>query len=508
MKLTVADYRKLEGRLNDLEATNKSLNEENETFKAKELEAKKAKEAEEVEKEKAAKEKADKEKQDEKENKEKLLGSEEGRTTGGYQPMNRSNSDESRCKSYFGVSNVKDLINVNTEAQGYRNVPRELKSLVCQMKKEFQNARFIAQMFYGDPLDKIGASESQDRFGKCKNILESYYAKNVLIPRIKSFGTGVVGGGAEWIPTAISSTYIPELELDRELVGALRQIDMPTSPYELPTAGDFTKARRIAENTSMTDASFTTGKITFTASKYGEYFIIPEEVNEDSIIGILELAKMELTNAHLRSYESCVINGTKIGTVHIDSDTQAGAADLAEKQFHGLRYYGIQNSANGGTYDYLNGAITDAKLRAHRKELGKFGVNPLDLIWIVGPSAYNGMMGTDNVVTVDKMADKATVLKGQLGSYAGTPIMQSGFMREDLNATGVYDGVTTDRTGLLLIHKDRWYWAVRRPIRMALREALSKDDRYEIASYSRVDFQGTPNGANEKTVSYGINVPS
>jgi HK97 family phage major capsid protein len=505
MKLTVADYRKLEERLNALESTNKSLQEENEGFKAKEADAQKEKEAADAEKAKADREKADREKAEEESNRQKLL---EGQRAPMQKPISHVNTDESRCKSFFGVSNVKDLISVNTEDKKFRRVPAELKALACEIKKEFQNARMIAQMFYGDPMDKIGAHESQDRFPSCPNILESYYGKNILAPRLKAFGTGISGGGAEWIPTAIASTYIPEVELDRELVGALRQIDMPTSPYELPTASDFTKARRIAENTSMTDTSFTTGKVILTASKYGEYFIIPEEVNEDSIVGILDLARMELTNAHLRAYESCVINGTKIGTTHIDSDTQAGAADLAEKQFHGLRYYGIQNSANGGTYDYLNGAISDAKLRAHRKELGKFGVNPLDLLWIVGPSAYNGVMGTDNVVTIDKLGDKATVLKGQLGTYAGTPIMQSGFMREDLNASGVYDGVTTDRTGLLLVHKDRWYWGVRRPIRMALREALSKDDRYEIASYSRVDFQGHPQGADEITVSYGINVPS
>lgn len=487
MKLTYADYRKLESRLEEIVKVNNDLNEKISGYEKKE-------------------------KDTEEENKKLLLENDpETKTKKAPEIMTREtsyNSDESRAMREFGCTNVKSLAEINTADPKYNDIPKSSKILVRQLKKEIQNARMIAQMFYGDPLDKVGDTEAQDRFGKCQNLLESHYGKHILAPRLKAFGTSISGGGQEYIPTLISSSYIPEVELDRELVGALRQVDMPSSPYELPTAGGFQKARRIAENTTITDASFTTGKITFTASKFGEYYIIPEELNEDSIVGILDLARQELTEAHLRAYESCVINGTKIGTVHIDSDTEAGAADLAEKQFHGLRYYGIQNSVAGGTYDYLNGAIDDAKLRAHRKSLGKFGVNPLDLIWLAGPSAYLQMVGTDNVVTVDKMGPNATILTGMLGSYAGTPIMQSGFMREDLNATGVHDGVTTDRTGLLLLHKSRWYWGVRRPIRMALREAKSADDRYEIASYSRVDFQGHAQSASEIGVSYGLNIPA
>ena len=205
-----------------------------------------------------------------------------------------------------------------------------------------------------------------------------------------------------------------------------------------------------------------------------------------------------------------LVNGVEFGTAHIDSDTQAGSAELAEKQFHGFRKLAIDNSANGSTVDFGNAAIVDAKLREMRLGMGKFGINPADLVWIPGSTAYLQMLGTDNVVTVDKMGSNATILKGQLGSYDGIPISQTGYMRNTLNAAGVHDGLTTDRTGILLIHRMRLYWATRRAIRMVVRPSKSADDRIEMASYSRVDFQAhaQSDAETELTIMYGHNIPA
>lgn len=421
---------------------------------------------------------------------------------------NSANSDESKALRYFGCGHVKDLVKVNTAHPRFRYVPSHLKMMVMALKDDVENARAVAQIFHGAPMDRSEGSGkgNEDAVVKIKNLCESRLAKEQLIPKLKAFGSTVVGGGDEWVPTLISETYIPEFELERELMGQLRMIDMPSSPFQLPTATGLTIARRATEGTTATDSQFTTGKIDLNAKKFLEYYILPEELNEDSIVPILEFARGELTQAHLRAIETALINGTQFGTAHIDSDTQAGAADLAQKQWHGFRKYAIANSANGVVVDFGNAFPTDALLRQMRTRMGALGVNPRDCIWIPGSASYNGMLGTDNVVTVEKYGPQATVLTGALTSYAGAPIVVSGFMREDLNATGVYDGVTTNRTGLLFVHKRRWYMGTRRAIRMAIRPARSADDRYEMASYSRFDFTGHAQSASEKGVVYGVNV--
>lgn len=429
--------------------------------------------------------------------------------TGGYsggQPRGVG-ADEQKALAYFGCASAKDLLNVDTGAQKFNWVDPQLKRMVIQFKHDFQTARAIAQIFHDGVYDHIGATEKQDRFARVPSMTETYFFKNVLAPKLKAFGTGVSGGGAEWIPTMLASSYISEFEMERQLVGALKQINMPSSPYEIPT-NKFTTARKGTEGVTATESSFNTDKLTFQAKKFLEYYIFPEELNEDSAPDIIALGRSELSEAHERAFETAIINGVQSPTVHLDSDTQAGAADLAEKQWTGLRKKAIVNSANGATVDFLNAAVGDVKLRQMRQRLGKLGVKPTDLLWLPGSVSYLQMLGTDNVVTVDKMGAMATVVKGMLGAYEGIPIMQTGFMREDLNATGVYDGITVDRTGILLIHKNRWYFATRRPIRLAIRPSKSADDRIEMASYSRTDFVGHVQStrAVELGVVYGLNI--
>jgi HK97 family phage major capsid protein len=413
-----------------------------------------------------------------------------------------ANSDEQKALSYFGVNHVKDIFEVDTGAPQYAWVPEHLKGMVKQLKNDLETARAISQMFYGDGWDKIGSTEAQDRVASCKNIGESYFFKNVLAPKLKAFGTGVVGGGAEWVPTVLSSTYISEMELGREFVGMLKQVNMPQSPYELPTNG-YTVARGGSEGVTATDSSFSTGKLAFSAKKFQEYYIFPEELSEDSAPDIVALGRNELTQAHLRAFETALINGDADGT-HQDADTQAGAADLAEKQLDGLRKIAL---AQGKTVNF-GAAVSDTKLREMRAAMGKFGVNPSDLVWVASAKGYLQMLGTNNVVTVDKMGPNATILKGQLGSYEGIPIVQSGFLRSDMDATGVNILPGDATTGMLLVHRPRLYWATRRPIRLAIRPSRSADDRIEMASYSRVDFQlhSSDFATGESPVVYGINI--
>jgi HK97 family phage major capsid protein len=421
----------------------------------------------------------------------------------------RVGSAEQKALASFGCRDVRGLLTVNTGSERFKWVDEATKKMVVNLKHEFETARIIAQLFYDQKWDHVGVEKSgkTDRFARLPSMMETYYFKNMVEPKLKAFGTGVSGGGAEWIPTAIASTYISEFELIRQIVGAVKQVNMPTSPYELPT-NTFTTARKGTENVTATDSSFTTDVLQFNAKKFLEYYIFPEELNEDSAPDIVALGRSELSEAHERAFETSMINGTEPPTAHIDSDTDAGAADLAEKQYDGLRKLAIDNSANGATTDFGNAIVSDANLRLMRARLGKLGVNPNNLLWIPGSTSYLQMLGTDNVVTVDKMGNAATILKGMLGAYQGIPIMQTGFMREDLNATGVHDGITVDRTGILLIHRSRWYFGTRRPIRLAIRPSRSADDRIEMASYSRVEFLGHPQTVNETElgVSYGFNI--
>jgi hypothetical protein len=280
---------------------------------------------------------------------------------------------------------------------------------------------------------------------------------------------------------------------------------MASNPYELPIVSGVTKGRKIAENTAITDSNFSTSKITFSAQKIGEYYIIPEELNEDSAPAIYQLGTSELVLSLKRAAEAAIINGDNDGT-HIDSDTQAAAADVAEKLWKGLRRQALANTANGGTTDFGNAVISETNLRVMRQRMKKFGVNPSELVWFVDPVGLQQMMVLPSVATIEKYGSAATVVSGELGKYQGIPIVTSEFLRSDLNATGVYDGVTTNRSGLLLVNMRRFWIGMRRPIRVKIQEDLPGQDRWLMAAYTRKDFQGHAQSASEVSVAYGYNI--
>lgn len=424
---------------------------------------------------------------------------------GGSLPIAGGYSDESRALKFFGCSNPAQLIQVNTGLPRFKNVPQELKQVVIDLKDAVNTARFTSQMFYGEKLDTIGSTAENDRVSRVKGMLDHNFGRNELAPRLKAFGSTVAGGGDEWVPTLIASQYIEEYQLDRAVEDKFQEIAMASNPYQLPTQSGVTKARKIAENTGMTDANFNTGVLTFTATKLAEYFILPEELNEDSAPAIYQLATREVVEAQRRAVEAAIINGDNDGT-HIDSDTQALGADVAEKIWKGLRRQALANSAGGGTTDFSNAAVSETNLRIMRQRMKKFGVNPRELIWFVDPVVLNQMLLLQSVATIDKYGSQATVVTGELARYQGVPIVTSEYLRSDLNATGVYDGITTNRTGLLLVNMRRWFVGMRRPIRVKIMEDLPNQDRWLMASYQRKDFQGFAQSASEVSVSYGYNV--
>ncbi len=418
---------------------------------------------------------------------------------------NRTGSDEARALAAFGCSHVKSLMNVNVADARFKHVPEELKGLVLQLKQTVDVARMVGQIYYGGEKDVIGSSAENDRIGRVKHMLDSRFAKEELVGRLKAFGSTVAGGGDEWVPTLSASTFVPEFELEFMLESRMKQVSMLSNPYDMPIQSSVTKARKIAENTQATATNFGTNKIQFSAVKSVEYYVLPEELSEDSAPDILSVARDEVVRAQIRAIEAAIINGDDDGA-HIDSDTQALGADVAEKFWKGLRRQALANGANGATTDFGNAVVSAALLRTLRARMGKFGVNPLDLILLAGPSAAAQLQSLDQVATVDKFGPMATILKGVLSAYQGIPIITSQYMREDLNATAVYDGITFNRAGLILLNKNRWYVGTRRPIKVKIQPDMVDQDRMLMASYQRKDFKGQTQSATEVSVSYGYNI--
>jgi hypothetical protein len=119
--------------------------------------------------------------------------------------------------------------------------------------------------------------------------------------------------------------------------------------------------------------------------------------------------------------------------------------------------------------------------------MGKYGVDPNSLAWVVGISGYNQMLALSEVITVDKYGPNAVVLSGELARFDGIPVIVSEYVREDLNATGVYDGTTTGRTEVLLVRKDAFLYGDRRDVLVETDREI-KSQTIDLVASQRVAF--------------------
>jgi HK97 family phage major capsid protein len=216
------------------------------------------------------------------------------------------------------------------------------------------------------------------------------------------------------------------------------------------------------------------------------------------VVAILPLLRDKIVNALAEAQENATINGDTAGT-HQDSDVTASTD--TRKAWDGYRKLALSAAkVDCATFNKTN-------LRAIRTAMAKYGVNPNNLAWVAGVNVYNKMLGLDEVVTLDKYGPSATLLTGELGKFDGIPIVVSEFMREDLNASGVYDGVTTDKTALALVYRPAFLYGDRRNITLRVSQELYMETDQDVAiATQRLDFQPVQDATSETIVGLGYNI--
>lgn len=305
----------------------------------------------------------------------------------------------------------------------------------------------------------------------------------------KAITTSGSGSGAELIPTDLSSELQMRMYLDSQLAAALisTEIDMPSDPFKLPLKTTrtefFTGSEAPGSDPTASNPAF--ANITLETAKLIGIAEYSYEADEDSIIAILPMLQEDMAAGAAYSFESAVLNGDTTGT-HMDSDFHAVTNHHA-KAFKGIRKLAFAGSS---TLDIATGGVSAANIAAMRKQMKRWGVRSRDLMLVVGPNAYNDIVSLDETLTFDKVgsAEAARILTGSAASIYGIPIVVSDAARENLNASGVYDGTTTTKGAIYLVHKPSWVVGVRRGFTVEVDVDKRRQINAVIASFRR-DFK-------------------
>lgn len=327
----------------------------------------------------------------------------------------------------------------------------------------------------------------------------------VLNEEISDFRKALdTSGDADWVPTGMSATMIDEIRLMLKVSALHMTIPMPTNPYELPIKTGHSTAYLASEAasdnpTELKKSQLNTSKTTFDAVAIAVAQPFSYEFDEDSIVPVLPAVRADAVRALADAQENATINGDTTST-HLDTG-ETVAVDDQRRAFNGYR-----DLTQAAVKSDISAATTAAILGI-RQDMGKTGVVPTNLAWVVSINAYLTMIGLTECITVDKYGPSATIQSGELAKFLGSPVIVSEHVRTDLNGSGIFDNTTTTKTMVLAVYTPGWAYGERRGVTIeAVRNPLTQQNI--LVATRRLDFKPLVDETANYISGFGHNLAS
>lgn len=264
-----------------------------------------------------------------------------------------------------------------------------------------------------------------------------------LNERAKALNIATDGSGQDFVPTDFSTRLVEEYESDKEFATLFEQVTMTRSPlqWHVDTGMDMPYLTGESGNdTGEKIATRTPGtrNVTFTGRKLAVRVLWSAEFDEDSAIEAAGFVRNKIARSLRKGLASALLNGDLTTTHH---DTIVTATNDHRRWCDGL--FELSTRPATDTIADWGNANTEAKFREQRALMGEYGVIANELIYVVSPGAYLGMMdATDwpNYASLEKVGPRAVNVTGEVGAVDGVPVIVSAQQPIQCDADGVWDG--------------------------------------------------------------------
>lgn len=307
------------------------------------------------------------------------------------------------------------------------------------------------------------------------------------------------GTGDEWAFDEQEAIPIPRVALNGFVAQAFMQktIPMARESLTIPGYGARTTVKTVGEGSSIAESTPGTRQVTFTPTKHAARTQLTQETIEDLIIAVMADLQAQMADDLQRGSDHCVISGDVASGM--DSDQGAGDVDDA---WDGLRHIAISD-LTAATLD-MNSLATAGDVRKLRALMGIYGVDPGQLVHIMGPLRYSSLMDDDDLKTLDKVGPRATILTGSYSMIQGIPVLVTDQFREDLNVSGVFDNTTKDNHAHLIARIGGWAMGTKTGVIIETDKNITTQLWDVVATARRVFKSLYP--TTENVVAYGFNL--
>lgn len=273
--------------------------------------------------------------------------------------------------------------------------------------------------------------------------------------------------GGEWIPDVYSSMLYEEFYTPNGIAGLFPLEEYQGGSLIIPSISDtirpYIKQKISSDDPSKYTASSPgSANTTIDMSGLAARVLVDDAANEDSIFPLLPEINRRIARALGDAYEDTMINGDTAAT-HQDTiasfnirdrwgSTGLGGSADHRRAFIGFRALAADRSC---TVNQASGMTISKVMEELVGGLGeRAGGN---VVILVSPEVmFKKLMTDTNVLTVDKFAANATILRGQLAQVFGIPIVMTRWLSSKYNTSGIFDGSTMTKSGVLVVSRDEF----------------------------------------------------
>jgi HK97 family phage prohead protease len=364
--------------------------------------------------------------------------------------------EEQKTIVQAGLTGAEKLMNdvesrVKEDYSNLENVVKSLEAQLSEKSEEIMNIRESKRHF----SDRTSNGDWKKEFEQ--DILDAKFAglatgkgweNNMakgLMEKVNAHsGVGVSSADFE----QVVSTNI-ERDIQNELVLAplFREITMTSANMIIPILPDsgyaeFASAQTAAGSSphgNLAQRGDTFGapyggvdltERTLSTVKLISQSYLGNETEEDAILPILPLIRESMVRSHARGIENAILAGNHDNGVYT-SGAFEGLLAAADSDNH--------ETSAGASGFASSDVVTAADLLAMRKNMGKYGINPNDVVYIVSQDVYYNLLEDAEFQDANLVGDMATKLSGEIGQVFGSRVLMCDEFKT--KAAGIYGAI-------------------------------------------------------------------
>jgi hypothetical protein len=325
-----------------------------------------------------------------------------------------------------------------------------------------------------------------------------------------SMDSTTASSGDELVPTLEARELWMDVNLQTLVAALIPTFSMPSAPFDIPRQLGDVNFYPGTENLASATTAPATGKTTLTPYEIVGQVAYSFTLEEDAIIALLSEIRGSLVRNVAEILDDLILNADTTAANGINSDGATITKSTAGKAHWLIGYDGIIHLPlidSSSVRNDHNAAVSDDMYNEIRSKLGKYGVRPSQLVWVMDVNTYIRSQSIDAFRTMDKLGANATILSGMLGAVEGIPVVVSEQMvLADTDGKVTSAGNGTDTGRLLLINRGQWAQGFRREMTLAVTRDEQKRQTVITISFRHAlsERSGTRSTATHTGLQYDI----